>query len=342
MVLLYVRNVTKITTRLMGIKVMSPEIKYKWDFFGLAKSIALIALVIFVFVKWTDIKGMFNKPTTSVPQIIQIEDNAWRVSFEASQSEIARLRADLEEQNSKILQVIKDRNEKIDEIGIIKAKLEQTVKLNQSSSHVYLKGKITDHHFIKIYKKASDGNEFPIAWAMFHPNQPDPNKLWKTGTYPLEFSTNIIETEDKSGKYNRYVELNVENNQMKETKGILYPVKLTEVKWAKNPLHTKSFSFLNPRLGLSGIFTGDYFAPSLDLSISSYGKSNVDMDWRFVTLGIGIGNDDEGDSDVIFSFTPIQWNFGKPVPLIDNAFIGPTFAWGEEGTSFGLNFSIPF
>jgi len=320
---------------------MGTEVKYKWDLFSLVKSIVLVILIVFIFIKWTDIKGMFSRQTIPMPQIIKIEDNSWRVAFEASKVEIAKLRVDLKAQNSKILQVIKDRNEKIDEIGVIKAKLNQTVKLNQSSSHVYLNGKITDHHFIKIYKKASDGTEFPIAWAMFHPNQSDPNKLWKTGTYPLEFSTNIIETEDKSGKYNRYVELNIENNQMRETKGILYPVKLTEVKWAKNPLHTKSFSFLNPRLGLGGIFTSDFFAPSLDLSISSYGKTNVDMEWRFLIFGIGAASDDN-DDNVVFSFTPTQWNFGKAFPLIDNAFVGPTVGWQGKDTSIGLTFSIPF
>jgi len=321
---------------------MSGESKYKWDIFGIAKTIALIVVMVFMFNKWGDLMGMIKPTIPTPPQIIKIEDNAWRVSFEASKIEIADLRKRLEKQNSKILQVVEERNEKIDEIGMITAKLEQTVRLQQSSSHVYLKGKITDHHFIKIYKKASDGTEFPVAWAMFHPNQPDPNKLWKTGTYPIELKVNVIETEDKTGIYNRYVEVNAENNQMKETKGNSYPIKISDVKWVKNPLNTKSFSFLNPRLGLGGVFTGDYFAPSLDISISSYGKTDRDIDYRFLVLGIGIGNDDEGDSDVIFSFTPAQWNFGTVIPIVKNAFIGPTFAWGEEGTSFGLNFSIPF
>lgn len=322
---------------------MGSDYKYKWDIFSIAKTIALIVVIIFVFNKWGDLMSVF-KPVPFIPtppQIIKIEDNAWRVSFEASKVQIADLRRQLEEQNSRILQVVKDRNEKIDEIGMITAKLEQTVKLQQASSHVYLKGKVTDHHFIKIYKKASDGAEFPVAWAMFHPNQPDPNKLWKTGTYPMELSVNIIETEDKTGIYNRYVELNAENSQMKETKGNLYPIKLTGVKWAKNELNTKSFSFLNPRLGLSGIFTSDFFAPAIDLSLSSYGKNEIDMDWRFFTFGIGASTSDN-NSDIAFVFTPAQWNFAKVVPLIHNAFVGPAIGWCDGDASFGATFSIPF
>ena len=317
------------------------ESKYKWDIFGIAKSVALIACVIFVFVKWGDIKNVFNHPEPKPPQITKIDDNAWRIAFEANKKHLEELEQALKDRDSKILEITKQRNEKIDEIGIIQAKLDQTVKLHQGSDHVYLKGKVTDHHFIKIYKKAADGTEFPIAWAMFYPNQPDPNKLWKTGTYPIELKANVIETEDKDGTYNRYVELNAENNQMAETKGNSYPIKLTDVKWAKNELKTKRFSLFNPRLGLGAVFTNDYFAPSLDLSLSSYGRTDVDMDWRFLTLGVGATNSDSG-TDFAFSFTPIQWNFGNAVPLVRNAFIGPTIGWHDGNTSFGVGVSIPF
>jgi len=318
------------------------ESKYRWDIFGIVKSITLVICVLFLFTKFNALVDMFKPTQPSPPQIVKVDDNAWKIAFEASKQQVADLKKILEEQNSKILQLSKENNEKIDEVGIIKAKLEQSVKLQQKSSHVYLKGKVTDHHFIKIYKKASDGQEYPIAWAMFHPNQPDPNKLWKVGTYPVEIEANIIETEDKKGKFNRYVELNAKNNQMKETKGNLYPIKLTEVKWAKNKISHKSFSFLNPRLGLSGVFTNDFFAPTLDLSIASYGRTNVDMDWRFLTFGAGISNTDEEDDDFVFSFSPAQWNFGKAVPLINNAFIGPSIGWAGADTSFGVSFSIPF
>jgi len=317
------------------------ESKYKWDIFGIAKSVALVIAVIFVIYKWGDIKSMFSHQEPKPPEITKIDDNAWRIAFEANKKHLEELEKLLKEKNSKILEITKQRNEKIDEIGIIQAKLQQTVKLHQGSDHVYLKGKVTDHHFIKIYKKASDGTEFPIAWAMFYPNQPDSNKLWKTGTYPIELKANIIETEDEDGTYNRYVELNAENNQMKETKGNSYPIKLTDVKWAKNELKTKKFSFFNPRLGLSGVFTNDFYAPALDLSIASYGKTNVDMDWRFLTVAAGAANTD-GKNDFAFAFTPVQWNFGKAVPLIENAFVGPTVGWYDGTSSFGVSFSIPF
>jgi len=317
------------------------ESKYKWDIFGIAKTAVLIIFVIFVFIKWGDLMNIFKPTPPQPPQIIQIADNALLIKLQANDQKVKELEAELKKKDSLILKYAKDNKEKIDEIGIIQGKLDQTVELQQASAHVYLKGKVTDHHFIKIYKKASDGTEFPVAWAMFHPNQPDPNKLWKTGTYPLEFNVDVIETEDKNGTFNRYAELNVENNQMAETKGNKYPMKVTRLDWAKTESKTKSWSLWNPRIGLSGIFTNDFYAPALDLSISSYGRTDVDMDWRFLTLGIGAANVD-GSNEAAFSFSPVQWNFGKAVPLIENAFVGPMVGWQGGNTSFGLSFSIPF
>jgi len=320
----------------------------KFDFlkifnFTTFKIITTIVVLLFLYSQWNNILDKIESKPSPKPQVIMIEDNAARIELTESRKQVEKLREELKALDSKILKVVKERNEKIDEIGKITAKLEQSVKLNQKSSHVYLKGKVTDHHFIKIYKTASDGTKFPIAWAMFHPNQPDPNKLWKTGTYPIEFHTKIIETENDQGTYNRYVELNVENNQMKETKGNRYPLKITELKWAKNVRKDKKFYLWNPRLGLGALATNDIMAPKIDLSFSSYGKTKRDMDWRFAIIGIGVSNHDDNDEDFIFEFTPMQWNFGTKLPLIENIFIGPSIGWDTSGdTSYGVSLSIPF
>ena len=300
------------------------------------KIVVVVLMALFVVYS---VNGFLKKYNTipQTPQVIQIADNALLIKLQANTQKLEELEAELKKKDSLILEYAKKNKEKTDEVGIIKAKLEQTVKLHQASAHVYLKGKVTDHHFIKIYKKASDGTEFPIAWAMFHPNQPDSNKLWKTGTYPLEFDVNVIETEDKNGILNRYAELNIENNQMSETKGNKYPVKITRLDWSKRENNEKSFIF-NPRLGLAMELTNSVVAPALDLSLASYGKSKADMDWRIIELSVG-GTSDE----FIFGFTPFSWNFGKALPLIENAFVGPAVVWSTEGeVSYGVKFSVPF
>jgi len=317
--------------------------KFDFDIWKVTKSVVLVLFIIFVFFNFNKILNKFNQTPPQKPQIIQIQDNALLIKLAADNQKIKELELELKEKNSLILKYAKENKEKVDEIGVIKSKLEQTVKLQQSSSHVYLNGKITDHHFIKIYKKASDGTEFPVAWAMFHPNQTDPNKLWKTGTYPLEFNVNVIETENDKGTFNRYAELNVENNQMEETKGNKYPVKITRLDWGKSERNDKSFYLWNPRLGVGGVVTNDIAAPKLDISLSSYGKTKRDMDWRFLTLGVGYSNYEDANGNFVFEFTPAQWNFGNAVPLIENAFIGPSVGCTDSGkTSFGFSISVPF
>jgi hypothetical protein len=310
---------------------------------GIVKLAVIIIVVGFLYYQFDHILEMLKPPIPSAPQIVQIAPNAYRIEFEANKRMLEEMKKELKEAKSIILAEVQKGKEQIDEIGRVEAELKQTVELlNRRSEHVYLKGKKTDHHFKKIYAKASDGSKFPIAWAMFHPNQPDPKKLWKTGTYPIKFETDIIETEQPSGKYSRYVELNITNNQMKETKGNRYPLKITDVKWAKNPIKTKRFFLWNPRLAFQALFTNEIFAPSLDISLASYGRTKRDMDWRFIIPSIGATNKYDS-TEAVFGFTPIQWNFGNIVPLVENAFIGPTIAWDTEGeVSYGVGFSIPF
>lgn len=310
--------------------------KFDFDIWKVTKSVVLVIAILFLFFQFNNILDRIGTKSQK-PEIVHIQDNAVLIRLQASEQKIKELEDELKKKDSVILKYAKDNKERLDEIGVIKAKLEQTVKLQQASSHVYLKGKVTDHHFIKIYKKASDGTEFPVAWAMFHPNQPDPSKLWKTGTYPLEFDVNIIETETEDGIYNRYAELNIENNQMSETKGNKYPLKITRLDWAKNTIKEKKFS-LNPRLGLAMEITNSVAAPALDFSFASYGRTKGDMDWRILELSAG-GTSDE----FIFGFSPFSWNFGKALPLIENAFIGPSVVWSTQGdVSYGVKFSVPF
>jgi hypothetical protein len=71
----------------------------------------------------------------------------------------------------------------------------------------------------------------------------------------------------------------------------------------------------------------------------SYGKTNVDMDWQFLTVGLG------SDGDDFYGFLePVSWNIGKPLPLVDNLFVGPAVSYDFSDSSIGggINFRIPF
>jgi hypothetical protein len=271
------------------------------------------------------------------PKIIYLENNAVKMQLVASKAKVKELKKILESKDSTILKAVKDGRERIDEIARIKGQLKSTRKLQQGSSHVYLKGRKFDHHFIKIYNTAADGTEFPIAWAMFHPNQDDPSKLWKVGTFNMEFYVDIIETENRDGTFNRYVELSLENNKNSKTKGLVFPVEITDIRWAKNPIKDKRFSW-NPRLSICGVITNESVYPGLGLSLFSYGKTTGDMDFKFLSVGLG------GTKTDVYGFLePFSWNFGKALPLMENAFVGPVVSINTESKiGYGLNLSIPF
>lgn len=303
------------------------------NLFDFTKSVFLIVMIGFMFFNYGRFTSWMDRPTITENTVTMIAENIVKAQFTASDAKIKELKKELKDNKSALFSVV---NEKIDEIGILKAELKQSRDLNKHSDHVYLKGKKTDHHFIKIYKTDTEGKKFPIAWAMFHPNQ-DPEKLWKIGTYPIEFHTNIIETENKDGIYNRYVEMNIRNNQMKETRGKKFPITVSSVKWAKSEYEERSFMW-NPRLGFASLLTTDDAFPALDLSLFSYGRTKRDMDWRFLSFGFG-GN----KNDIYGLIKPIEYNIGNFIPLVENMFIGPAIVFDTEGRkSYGGGISIPF
>jgi hypothetical protein len=313
------------------------ELKFDFSPISLLKAGVLIVAVLFCgYYAFTFINSFSRQKAIIEPEIIQIEDNAIRLQLTASKNKVKELEKLLKEKDSTILKNVKDRKEEIDEIARIKGVLKDTRKLHQKSSHVYLKGNKHDHHFIKIYNTASDGTKFLACWAMFHPNR-DPENLWKVGTFNQEFYVDIIETEKRDGIYNRYAELHIENNKNSETKGKIFPVEITDIKWAKNPIKNKKFSW-NPRVSVHGVVTTESIYPGLGLSFFSYGKTDADMDWRFLSVGAG------GNKTDIYGFVePVSWNLGKVVPLIKNAFVGPVISVGNDAKiSYGLGLSVPF
>ena len=314
-------------------------------FFDITKSIALVAVIGFLWFHGNAIVNGFNKSSIPSAIIKTIDDNAMKLSLlTASNKKVEDLRKDFEFKNSKILaDYEKQTKEVLEELGEIKAKQKQTRDLinRQSDKVTNPKNEKLAYEFKKVYAKDTDGKSFPVAWVMYFPNQSD-DKRWKTGTYPLEYYTKIIETENRDGTFNRYAEMHLENNQMDETEGKQYPIKLENIEWAKVEKKEKSWMW-NPRLGFGLIASPDYVAPTLDISIASYGRTSRDFDWRFVSLGLGANKTSDDDIVFIGSFEPCSWNIGNVLPLVENMFVGPVWAIDSNSeTKLGVKTVIPF
>jgi hypothetical protein len=94
------------------------------------------------------------------------------------------------------------------------------------------------------------------------------------------------------------------------------------------------WSWWNPRLfigvdggvGLTPV-RGE-FTPSLDVGIMSYGRYKTQPDFSVLQVGAGYGTISQRPQLVI---TPVMYNVGKSIPLMNNAYIGPSVHIGTDG-----------
>ena len=76
------------------------------------------------------------------------------------------------------------------------------------------------------------------------------------------------------------------------------------------------------------------FGADVGLSLSSYGETKVDSWFRFFRFGAGYDAERQAGH---FSFAPVAFNVGKPLPLITNLYITPQVAIDTAG---GLSVNI--
>ena len=320
--------------------------------FEIIKSIVMLALVGAV---WYYGHIYFSKPSMVVepPHKVEIQHAMELASITASNQTANELRREFEAEKSTILKAYEDNRKKtketLDELGEVKAQLKQARDLEHRTSDASYTPTDPDkkelsYEFKKIYAKDYDKVEFPVAWAQYYPFQ-EKDKMWKTGTYQLDYNVKVIETENPNGTFNRYAELTVANNQMKETKGKTFKLKVTDVGWAKFEQNKKHFFLWNPRFAVGAVVNTDGVATGFNVNTSSYGRTTKDMSYRFCTVGIGIlktGDRDRSWRGVI-SFEPFSYNLDEKFKYIDNLFIGPVFSIDTGGnTSLGAQISIPF
>jgi hypothetical protein len=248
-----------------------------------------------------------------------------------------------------LLSDIEKKNEKITNMGETIAQLNDNIRdLRVASDHEYKRGTgdYNEQYFKKVMYRAKDENgnevEVPIAWAMFFPNR-EADKQWKTGVYPLEYHSEIIQSEQEDGQWNTYTRVWFENNKDSASKGLEVPVKIesSEFKQVKN--EDERFYLWAPHLNLnfdltlsSDLDTGA--AGGLSLSLMGYGRTKNDLTWQFLDFGIST------NGDVTYGkITPFKYNIGRHLPLIENSFIGPFFGYSTDGdTMWGVGLSIPF
>ena len=120
--------------------------------------------------------------------------------------------------------------------------------------------------------------------------------------------------------------------------GKKYDIKISDSKFIER-LPESKFRF-SPRLyfGMDG---GAYFSkpigaamPNMQLFFWSKGRTASDPDW--ILLGVGAGYEIVEDQ-ISFLISPVSYNVGHHLPLVDNIFVGPSVSTDTQG-----NFAIMF
>lgn len=94
------------------------------------------------------------------------------------------------------------------------------------------------------------------------------------------------------------------------------------------------FSWLNPRLfaGADGVVqlnpVKGEFIPNINVQLMSYGRYKTQPDFSILQVGVGYGVDSRRPQVVV---SPVQYNVGKHIPLMNNTYIGPTLSVGTDG-----------
>lgn len=156
------------------------------------------------------------------------------------------------------------------------------------------------------------------------------DKPWDVTIDSRKYSVINILGQDDNGKHYTYSKFSV------DVDGKTYDLDVSQNKLVEEYPENK-FRF-NPILSL-GLDFGTYVSnpefemvPNLQVSLFSYGKTKVLPTWTFLGLGAGY---EMNRKNLTFVLSPVDFNLGDVLPLIQNLYIGPTIGYDVKG-----NFSI--
>lgn len=153
------------------------------------------------------------------------------------------------------------------------------------------------------------------------------NKPWDLDIYPRNYAVTTVIGQDEDGRHYTYNKFTI------ETQGKKYDVPIKDAKFVEQ-FPTAAFRFSpNLYLGVDGgvIINPSPTAeltPNLQVSLFSYGKTKVDPDWTFADVGVGYQTQNNRPAIVI---SPVNYNVGHQLPLINNLHLGPTVGIDTAG-----------
>lgn len=310
--------------------------------------ITIISALVFVVKYQYDSIQKLKVIETSVLPFKQFEDNL--VRSQSSYSTVENLEAIIKQQDINFNDIEKDLNlldANIVAVNVSVANSSGKISSGISSSEVVKRENIPEEEekdkfgyskneqWLVLTEPFSSGTsdvEVPIGKVGFASWEKNP---WSLKLYPREYSSTVVLGMDADGRHYVYSKLVIESNGKK------YSIPIRESRMVEK--YPEDSLFLSPRLylGFDGGITlnkevEQEFFPSLNFNFLSYGKTKINPTWTFATVGLGYGINSE---DALLAITPITYNVGNHLPMIQNLHIGPAIAMNLNGfDQFGIYF----
>jgi len=320
-----------------------------WTYFKIMFLIFVAVIMVGLVIKADNlIDKILNKEPSKITEseIVKIAENLMRIQNVANEQRFTNLLDKLEKSNSDALNTAKAyakaTDSRITALGQTVSSLKATFSESKpSDTYVDPLSDAKSYENYDLVRNDIGKEELPVGWVKYHPNWRGEDKLFQYH-YPLDFYSTIVKTERPDGSFSYTVENWLQNDYIPYSRGKKYPLNMKSIEFEERLLKEKSFRF-NPRLGLGGGITSVSVFPSIDISLFSYGRTEVDMDWRFLILGIGASGFSEDNTEVVGTFSPVMYNVGNFLPLVKNIFLGPVISVDTHSSvGYGGVLSVPF
>ena len=305
---------------------------------GLYAVAKLVILLIIVFKVIGFLNGSGKDIFNSAPRDTiyhSVTDSVEHIRLVENNKDLKQLIKVLSNNNSKALEQIKQLDQTVSEIGIINTALKS--KVEELENDIYTdKDKTKSYDTVTLFRDDAEGDKYPIGNVFYSFGLKEDQSRWTSQLFKLDLYTNIVMSEREDGTYDKVIESYIESNFIKDYAGIKYPIDIKKISWAKRKIKTKKFRW-NPNLNLGLTAGSELISPIIGISLFSYGRTEIDNDFLFLNVYTG-GNTNSATLGV----SPIQYNIGNHLPLINNTFIGPSIGLSNDGTVYGVNLSVPF
>jgi len=187
---------------------------------------------------------------------------------------------------------------------------------------------------LRLTEPFLDGKEMPVGTVGFSAWKQGP---WDVALSPRTYESYTVGTVDEDGNRKMYSQLVV------EVDGEKYKLPISKSSYAEDEAPKRwNWQFL-PMLTLSmgpwvKLEDGTAVLPGGEIGLLRYGVPRQSADWTFLAFGVGY---DPRVRAVAAVVTPVSYNVGKPLPLVDNMFLGPMLGVQVNGAyTVGLSLQV--